>query len=96
MKTKKKKTMLAVIAAVFIGGMGVYNYLHRTQTQLSDLALENVEALAMGEDGQEKIFRYQYWNSSECYVLVGGAYAKGRKVSCFSGNEHPVCVDCAL
>ena len=60
MKTKKKKMMLTAIAVVFMGGVGVYNYLHRTQPQLSDLTLENVEALAMGEDGQEKKFRYEY------------------------------------
>lgn len=95
MKTKGKK-LLAAIAVIFVESIGVYKYSHQSHLQLSDLALENVEALATGEDGQEKKFRYEYWYGSECYVLAGGAYAKGKKVTCFSGNDHPVCVDCAL
>jgi len=76
---------------------------------LSDMALKNVLALAdpgdgedgeepdpgEDDDGEEKKFRYVTWDR-ECYVYVGGAYAKGKEVTCWDGSDHPVCVVCQL
>lgn len=57
----------------------------------------NIEALANGESVEgEKKYKYQVWQNEECLIYVGGAYAKGKKVSCYSGSDHPVCVDCSL
>ena len=27
---------------------------------------------------------------------TANSYAKGKKVTCWSGNEHPICVNCML
>lgn len=62
---------------------------------LSDLALSNVEVLAQKEN-EEKIYRYQTWQNRECWIYVGGAYAKGKEVDCHTGTDHPICVKCTL
>lgn len=54
-----------------------------------------MEALAQ-EPSAEKKYRYQSWDSDICYVYVGGAYAKGKKITCWDGSDHPICVDCSL
>ena len=94
-----KKIILSSIFAVALlatAGWGMNKNMNN-DANLSDLALANVEALAQDEGvPTEKIYRYEIWNNDECYVLVGGAYAKGKKVTCWSGTEHPVCVECKL
>ena len=92
---KRIISTIFVIALIAVSATNIYQ--NHQDVAFSDLALENINALADPEnENGEKIYRYQVWNSDVCYVLVGGAYAKGKKVSCLSGNEHPVCVDCTL
>jgi len=63
----------------------------------TDLLLLNVEALAQdNESTQNNKYRYDTSSKIECSIYVGGAYAKGWKVTCWDGNDHPVCVDCQL
>ena len=91
------KNVLKLMSAVALSMAAVYNvYSFRQEKAMTELELANVEALANGEEESgEKIYRYQVWND-DCYVYVGGAYAKGKKVTCFSGKDHPICVDCQL
>lgn len=71
------------------------------KNKVLDVVLKDIEAIATpetdgGDEDKEKIYRYSTFPERECMILVGGAYAKGKKVVCYSGNEHPVCVDCQL
>ena len=94
---KIKFVILGTIALMTI--VGIISTTPSEQAgRLSDIALSNIEALANndGENQQKNVYSYTIWENSECYVLVGGAYAKGKQVSCFSGSEHPVCVTCKL
>lgn len=67
----------------------------KNEIKMSDLAIANIEALAQNENSGEKIYRYTV-SSHDCWVYVGGAYAKGKEVTCWSGDEHPICVSCKL
>ena len=59
--------------------------------------LENIETLSIIEDEPvENKYDYTIWENDPCYILVGGAFAKGAKVSCYSGTKYPQCVDCKL
>lgn len=94
---RKKTFILAAIALVAISiGHQFKSSSFTTKSNLSDLTLENVEALANDESSSENKYTYQVWQNEDCYVYVGGAYAKGKKVSCYSGNEHSICADCKL
>ena len=81
------------LAVVVAAGYTVYS--SQTSKELTGIALDNMEALASGENGEKNIFTYYVW-SEDCYIYVGGAYARGKKVTCSSGSDHPVCVDCQL
>ncbi len=88
----KKKYFVLLVIIVIIG----WNIsLNEEKISFTNLALNNIEALAKQET-KEKIFKYYHWYQDFCYVLVGGAYAKGHKVTCTDGNEHPECVSCVL
>ncbi|MDD3036517.1 NVEALA domain-containing protein [Bacteroides sp.] len=62
----------------------------------TNLLLQNVEALAQDEGTQDKKYRYDTFSKIPCTIYVGGAYAKGWKVTCWDGSDHPICVDCTL
>lgn len=90
------KRVLGIICVIATAAITYWNYQQDcSQSDLSDLFMENVNALARDESDEEKKFSYSY-TGEECKVLVGGAYAKGKKVFCWSGKVHPVCVDCEL
>lgn len=91
---KKKIFGAALIAAMAVTASWNFNQ-SKNETQLSDLAMANVDALAQDESNQEKKYRYTD-SMEECTVYVGGAYAKGKKIICWSGSDHPTCVDCKL
>ncbi len=88
--------MLGGFVVLFITTIAAFNVnLNIQKNQSSYLSLANVEALAQ-EPSAEKKYRYQSWDSDICYVYVGGAYAKGKKITCWDGSDHPICVDCSL
>lgn len=95
MKTLKITSVFCIIACTFL-----YSYhKQKNNKKIEDLQLENVEALAWQESSgseEKKKYRYSTFPEEPCYIFVGGAYAKGKKVYCFDGTEHPVCVDCQL
>ncbi len=93
------KFRILLILTIVIACCTIYKTsTHSTKNYLTNIALVNIEALATEESGnnEKKIYRYQTWHNEECWVYVGGAYAKGKKVSCHSGHDHPRCVDCQL
>lgn len=92
MKKHILKLSLA-LAVVVDAGFAVYSL--QTSKELTGIGLDNMEALASGENGEKNIFTSYVW-SEDCYIYVGGAYARGKKVTCCSGSEHPVCIDCQL
>ncbi|MBR4845422.1 MAG: hypothetical protein IKU98_03285 [Bacteroidaceae bacterium] len=88
--------LVIVVWAVVVGFVKAVPF--EQKDKFSDLTLSNIEALAeKGDENQsEKKYSYVVWEANECYVLVGGAYAKGKQVTCSSGSEHPICVSCKL
>ena len=73
MKTKiLKVTFLAAIAA--IAGYGVYA--NQTKETMSDVMLENVEALATGESGDG------YCHTNEDYTAICNYYDNGAICPC--------------
>lgn len=91
---KKKIIFLAAIALLTLVVTNVN--LDHYKNLKGKILLSNAEALATPDDGtSEKKFRYDDGNG-ECYIYVGGAYAKGTPVICWNGDEHPVCVACKL
>lgn len=94
---RKKAFILSAIVLMTISFSYQFKIKHLSaKNNLSDLALENIEALANNESSGDNKYSYEVWQNEDCYIYVGGAYAKGKKVSCYSGNEHPICVDCKL
>ena len=91
----KRSKLLSGVVILLIAGYATYQTNASNKKQLSPLLINNIEALAQEESG-EKIYRYVTWQNDECWIYVGGAYAKGKKVSCHSGSDHPRCVDCQL
>lgn len=89
----KKKLLLCSVIACCCAFTFEKNI--KGNNQLPSIDLNQVEAVASGESGVNN-FNYTIWETESCHVYVGGAYATGKKVSCYSGNEHPVCVDCKL
>lgn len=94
------KTSLIRTTAIAVLISGAIFMIHKNQkdSSLSNLVLENIEALAQDdENNQKNIYRYVVEPTSPpCYIYVGGAYAKGKEVTCWSGTDHPVCVKCVL
>lgn len=103
----KKKLLpgILALAVLLIAGYGMHRSMN-SYGDLSDMALKNVLALADGEDpedpnpgeddgGDENKYDYTELNE-DCTVFVGGAYAKGKKIICWSGSTHPECADCKL
>lgn len=88
------KTIKLIATAAFASL--VFYQAQQKQETITDVSLDKVETFAQTESGQENIFDYSVWENSECYVYVGGAYAKGQKVTCISGKSHPVCSECKL
>lgn len=88
------KAIKFIVLAVVAGC--IFYQAQQKQECATNISMNKVEALAQSESGQEKIYTYIISSREECIVYVGGAYATGRKVSCWSGNEHPVCADCVL
>ena len=92
----KKQKAISVILLIFICCVA-YKYSMPVSNAKTDIFLRNIEALANDDEtGGEKIYRYDVFLSQECLIYVGGAYAKGKKVNCYNGTDHPVCVDCQL
>lgn len=83
------------IALAVFAGITFYQ-VQQKQESIINISLNDVEALAQFENGQEKKYSYSYPYGETCTVYVGGAYATGKKVDCYHGYDHPVCVDCAL
>lgn len=91
-----KKKIFGGMIVLAIAAVAAFNVNFNLQNnQFASLTLANVEALAE-ESGGEKKYRYDTVFNDECYVYVGGAYAKGKKVTCWPGSDHPVCVECVL
>ncbi len=92
----KNQVFISVLffALFIVIGFGV-NKKMSNDISVSELMLKNIEALAQDENPSEKIYRYVVTNN-DCLVYVGGAYAKGKEVTCWPGDEHPVCVVCKL
>lgn len=89
------KEVLFIILVV-LGCCNIYRVHISSQSKFSDIVFGDVETLAQMESTNEKIYKYTTWHNEECLIYVGGAYAKGKKVTCTSGSDHPVCVDCQL
>ena len=91
---KKKIIILLSIATAVVIGSNFH--LSHNKNLKTKLLLSNAEALANPDDGTtEKKYRYDDGHG-DCYIYVGGAYAKGTPVVCWNGDEHPVCVTCKL
>ena len=88
------KAVKIIVLAVVAGS--IFYQAQQKQECATDISMNEVEALAQSEDGQKKIYTYIISSWEECIVYVGCAYATGRTVDCWSGNEHPVCADCVL
>lgn len=90
------KKIFGIIAIAAIAAATGWNFSqNQNEVELSDLALANVDALAHDESNQENKYRYTD-SMEECTVYVGGAYAKGKKIICWSASDHPTCADCKL
>lgn len=90
-----KKIIIGGIAVLTIAAAVAFNVnLCRQDNSHSLLSLANIEALA--QESSENKYSYTYWYNSPCTVYVGGAYATGKKVTCTTGSDHPVCADCSL
>lgn len=91
-----KKKILGALLVVGIAAGAAFNVnMNSDRNELSLLSLANVEALA-GENEKDKKYRYDIQHHVECIVLVGGAYAKGKEIVCWSGNDHIECAKCTL
>ena len=74
----------------------IFYQARQKQEFITNISLDEAEALAQTENEQGNKYSYTYSYGEKCVIFVGGAYATGKKVSCWSGNEHPVCADCIL
>ena len=94
---KKKLIGVAIVVAIAVAAGWNFNQ-SKNEMKLSELGLANVDALAGNEDGNgSSDNKFRYTDSMEdCTVYVGGAMAKGKKVNCWEGNQHPICADCRL
>lgn len=91
-----KKKIIGISVVLVVAMATVINArMVGTKLKNTDLLMENIEALAQDETTEKK-YDYIVWELDECHVYVGGAYAKGKKVSCTDGSKHPVCVECQL
>ena len=92
MKTFKLLALAGVFASITS-----YQVL-KEENIIKDTGLGTIEALALIENDKdtENKYTYQYPYGEKCLIYVGGAYATGKKVDCFFGYDHPICVDCAL
>lgn len=83
-----KKKLLTMFIVTTVISCTIYKINGQSsQKKFSDISLANIEALASGENSNgedEKKYRYQVWQNDECWIYVGGAYAKGKKISCYS------------
>ena len=72
------KKIIGVIAFAAIAAAAGWNYQQNTnEVQLSDLALENVEALALGETDDEfyeKTGCYAVWENTTCHGKDGNSH----------------------
>lgn len=88
------KAIKLIATVVFAGA--IFYQAQQKQESVTNISLNEVEALAQHEGGEEKIYKYSTWPETVCYIYVGGVYAKGKKVDCLPGNEHPICSECQL
>lgn len=93
----RNKLGLFFLSMIFIGMIGISLGYEQKKSKV-EMLLTNVEALANGVDNpdSDKKYRYQDRMSGECTIYVGGAYAKGTPIDCYSGDDHPVCSTCRL
>lgn len=90
-----KKKIFGGIIVLIIAAVAAFNLNLRMQNnQLASLTLANVEALAQGS--KENKYRFDTSWNEECYIYVGGVLAKGVKVTCWPGSDHPECATCKL
>lgn len=90
----KKKVFIVI--TILCTGITLAYTTHKDKKNISDIILSDIESIAQNNEKGENKFVYYTWMSQDCYVYVGGAYAKGKKVDCREGDEHPICVDCQL
>lgn len=84
-----------IIATIVFAG-AIFYQAQQKQESVTNISMNEVEALAQNEGGEEKIYKYSTWPKIVCYIYVGGVYAKVKKVDCLPGNEHPICSECQL
>lgn len=80
MKTRKVNLWLSGILVFSIGSISGYTYLYSPERQLSELALENVEALARSEGSGSKL---------KCYKTVHGDSNKTQTHYTYCGTCSP-------
>ena len=91
----KKKILICATIAILIA-LCVNFSIEKSDNLAKSCILKNVEALAQSPEAEgKKIYSYQYFND-DCYIYVGGVYAKGKKVFCTTGQDHPICATCSL
>lgn len=91
-----EKLQNIILSAVIIFSLlNIYQSKVKKQTEQA-LNLTDIEAMAFGEDGDEK--GYTYVDTGEkCVIYIGGTgYVEGIKVSCHQGDKYPQCADCKL
>ncbi len=93
---KARRFKIAVIILFMSGVVMCILSQNQKDYSMSDLVLKNIEALSVNENNGDKKYKYVTFPEEICYIYVGQAYAKGKKVTCWSGNEHPICVNCML
>lgn len=81
----KKKILICATIAILIA-LCVNFSIEKSDNLAKSFILKNVEALAQSPEAEgKKIYSYQYFND-DCYIYVGGVYAKGKKVFCTTGK----------
>ena len=88
------KAIKIIVLVVFAGS--IFYQAQQKQECITNIGLNEVEALAQNESGTEKVYDYTIWENDPCKVLIGNTIVPGKKVSCWPGNTYTDCVDCKI
>ena len=95
MKIKLFLSFVSIVATVATS----WNFINsRDKSELSELALANIEALAQSNEGGEKKYQYVIMDipPQKCYGYINGTLVEGLKIVCLSGIKYSVCASCSF
>ena len=88
------KAIKLIATVVFAGA--IFYQAQQKQESATNISLNEVEALAQSEGGQEKVYDYTIWENDPCKVLIGETIVPGVRVSCSPGSTYTDCVECKI